>query len=170
MPMQTKMNLWFKSVLGMTLNCIRWGSCGSGTKWCHPLPSLHPGPLWVGVVQLVRTPIQGTSWPARAQTLGLDSILGEHNTTPRAPRRILQITNHFSGRLVYKPLNVSEHATNEGIQRNFKTSLSNMAKCKWGLHVPSLQSLSERSRAPRYRGLSEYTTSFFSKTKCSYLW
>ena len=120
MPMQLKMNLRFKSVLGMTLNCIRRGTCGSGTKWCHPLPSLHPGPLWPGVVQLVRTPIRGTSWPARPQTLGLDSILGEHNTTPRAPGRILQITNHFSGRqkpsqLVYKPLYVSEHATNEGI-------------------------------------------------------
>ena len=77
MPTQIKINLCFNSVLGMTLNCIRWGSFGLGTEWCYPLPSLHPGPLWPRVVQPVRAPIKGTSWPASARSFGLDSTLGE---------------------------------------------------------------------------------------------
>ena len=78
MPTQIKINLSLNSVLGMTLNCIRWGSFTSGTEWCSPLHSLHPGPLWPGVVQPVRAPIKVTSWLASLGGSGLDSILGEH--------------------------------------------------------------------------------------------
>ena len=78
MPTQIKINLSLNSVLGMTLNCIRWGSFTSGTEWCSPLPSLHPGPLWHGVVQPVRAPIKVTSWPASLRGSGLDSILGDY--------------------------------------------------------------------------------------------
>ena len=96
MPTQIKINLCFKSVLGMTLNCIRWGSFGSGTEWCYPLPSLHPGPLWPGVVQPVRAPIKGTSRPASARRFGLDSILGEHKHRIQiSPAKQPQITKHI---------------------------------------------------------------------------
>jgi len=77
MPTQIKINLSLNSFLGITLNCIRWGSFTSGTEWCSPLPSLHPGPLWPGVVQPVRAPIKVTSWPASFRGSGWDSILGE---------------------------------------------------------------------------------------------
>ena len=69
MPTQIKINLFFNSVLGMTLNCIRWGSFGS---------SFHQGPVWLRVVQRVSTPTKGTSWRANARSFDLDSILGEH--------------------------------------------------------------------------------------------
>ena len=112
MPTQIKINLCFKSVLGMTWNYIRWGSFGSGTEWCYPLPSLHPGPLWPGVVQPVRAPIKGTSWPASARGFGLDSVLGEHKhriQTSSAKATANHQTRHFS--CGQKPSHLRSHST-----------------------------------------------------------
>ena len=106
-----KIKLCFKSVLGMTLNCIRSGGCNSGTQWCYPFPTLHPGPRWPRVVQPDRAPIQGTSWPPRAQSFGLDSILGEHNTASKPHRKQPQITKSIIFSCGQKPSYLRSHST-----------------------------------------------------------
>ena len=53
MPTQIKINLCFNSVLGMTLNYIRWGSFGSGTECVTPYPhctQVHFGPEWCNLL------------------------------------------------------------------------------------------------------------------------
>ena len=105
MPTQIKINLFLNSVLGMTLNCIRWGSFTSGIEWCSPLPSLHPGQLWPGVVQPVRAPIKVTSWPASFRGSGLDSILGEHKHRIQTSGK--GTTNHQRGQ---KPGHLRSHS------------------------------------------------------------
>ena len=83
----------FKSVLGMTLNCIRWESRGSGTERCYPLPSLQP----------VRLPIKGASRAAIARGFGLDTILGEQNTASKPPGKQPQSIKH----IIFFPLTAS---------------------------------------------------------------
>ena len=85
MPTQIRISHCFKSVLGMTLNCIRWESRGSGTERCYPLPSLEP----------VRLPIKGASRAAIARGFGLDTILGEQNTASKPPGKQPQSTKHI---------------------------------------------------------------------------
>ena len=137
MPTQIKINLCFKSVLGMTLNYIRWGSFGSGTEWCYPLPSLHPGPLWPGVVQPVRAPIKGTSWPASARGFALDSILGEHKHRIQTSRETTanHQTHHFSCR--QKPSHLRSHSTRRKMTIYFKRRVSSIADSLKSLYAMS---------------------------------
>ena len=106
MPTQIKINLCFNSVLGMTLNCIRWGSFGS---------SFHQGPVWPRVVQLVRTPTKGTSWRANARSFDLDSILCEHKYRIQTSRKSNRKTPNTSFLLRRKtqPPEVAFNATKD---------------------------------------------------------
>ena len=137
MPTQIKINLCFKSVLGMTLNCIRWGSLGSGTEWCYPLPSLHPGPLWPGVVQPLRAPIKGTSRPASARHFGLDSILGEHKHRIQISAKATanHQTHHFwCGQ---KPSHLRSHSTRQKMTMiYFKRKECHLFLTHWSHFMP----------------------------------
>ena len=138
MPTQIKINLCFKSVLGMTLNYIRWGSFGSGTEWCYPLPSLHPGPLWPRVVQPVRTPIKETSWSASARSFGLDSILGEHKDCIQTSRKnnLKSPNRHFS--CDQKPSHLMSYSTRRKMMRiYFKRRVTSFADSLKSLYAMS---------------------------------
>ena len=97
-----------------------------------PLTLIAPG-----MVQPVRPPIKGTSWPASARGFGLDSILGEHKHRTQTSRETTtnHQTHHFSCR--QKPSHLRSHATRRKMTIYFKRRVSSIADSLKSLYAMS---------------------------------
>ena len=97
-----------------------------------PLTLIAPG-----MVQPVRPPIKGTSWPASARGFGLDSILGEHKHRIQTSRETTanHQTHHFSCR--QKPSHLRSHATRRKMTIYFKRRVSSIADSLKSLYAMS---------------------------------
>ena len=89
-------------------------------------------------MQPVRAPIQGTSWLARAQSFGLDSILGEHNTASKPHRKQPQITTCIIFSCGQKPSYLMSHSTRRKMTMiYFKRRVPSFADSLQSLHAMS---------------------------------